>query len=511
MSATKSNLVLPVILCGGSGTRLWPLSRTGLPKQFLALYEDSSCQTLFQQAISRINAIGNPKIELGKTLIVSNEEHRFLILDQLRELREVEATLLLEPVGRNTAPALTLAALNALGDFADLGDMHKEMNESLMGNIDPILVITPADQAIQNQVDFVKSLQDCISVVGEGSQVIAVLGIKPTGPETGYGYIKHSSLKGQHNAFSIEKFVEKPDTKIAQAYVEHGGYLWNAGIFVMRASTWLAALKEFQPDLLEMAQKSWRGRTIDSYDTTEIIRPSKDDFVSISSDSIDYAVIEKCPNSLFALRVVELNAGWSDLGSWEAVWQVKLKDEENNVLVGDSILSESKNCLVYSTNRLVSGVGLENIVIIETPDAILVADKSKTQNVRDVVAKLDLKKQALKNLHRKVPRPWGWYDSLDQGENFKVKRIQVRPGASLSLQKHNFRAEHWVVVKGIAEITNGNQTLVLKENQSTYIPKGEIHRLTNPGDGPLEIIEVQSGEYLGEDDIVRIEDQYGRG
>ena len=492
-------LVIPVILCGGSGTRLWPLSRAGFPKQFLALSGSGSNQSLFQEAVTRLNGIGQSKasagdIQLGSTLVVTNEEHRFLVLDQLRELDSISATLLLEPVGRNTAPALIMATFYA----------------TQLSKDDPILVITPADQTIQNQEKFTKALQDCIQVVQDDHEAIAVLGIKPTSAETGYGYIKRSGSKDSHNAHAVEQFVEKPDIKTAQAYLEDGNYLWNAGIFVLRASTWLAAIQEFRSDIFEASKKAWQVNSKDTTSTYHFIRPGKEEFKDIPAESIDYAVIQKCPGSKFTVKMVELDAAWNDLGAWEAVWQVGNKDGDQNVVSGDVMLSDSKNCLVYSSGRLVSAVGLDNIIIIETPDALLVADKSKSQDVKNIVVQLGSKNNELKDLHRKVSRPWGWYDSIDAGESFKVKRILVKPGASLSLQKHHHRAEHWVVVKGVAEITNGEQVITLQENQSTYIPKGQTHRLANPGCDPLEIIEVQSGEYLGEDDIIRIEDTYGR-
>lgn len=497
--------VIPVILCGGSGTRLWPLSRSGFPKQFLVLSGDDSNQSLFQQAIRRINAIGDwnqggakeTPIELGSTLIVTNEGHRFLALDQLRELKDIQATLLLEPVGRNTAPALTLAALQA-----------KEV-----GEIDPILVITPADQTIQNQNAFIKSLQDCIAVVNadDGKQTIAILGITPTAPETGYGYIKRNAEQGDYSEYFVERFVEKPDAKTAQAYLADGNYLWNSGMFVMRASTWLAALKEFRPDIFGATETAWVARTVDQAGQTTFIRPDKEIFQTIPSESIDYAVIEKCPESnKFNVKMVELNAGWNDLGAWDAVWQAGKQDENGNVTTGDAIASNSRNSLIHSSSRLVSAVGVDNLIIVETADAVLVADRKNSQDVKHIVNQLEAQKREEKNLHRKVARPWGWYDSVDEGERFKVKRIQVKPGASLSLQMHHHRAEHWIVVKGVAEITNGDQVVTLTENQSTYIPQGQMHRLANPGNAPLEIIEVQSGSYLGEDDIVRFEDSYGR-
>ena len=497
----------PVILCGGSGTRLWPLSRLGFPKQFLVLSGDDSSQSLFQQAICRINAIQNSNIDLGATLIVTNEDHRFLALDQLRELKNelknFEATLLLESSGRNTAPALTLAAFQARDKGG--GDQHNEPH-------DPILVITPADQTVKNSDAFTKALRDCIALVGadDSKQTIAVLGIAPTSPETGYGYIKRNAAMGPHHEYTVEQFVEKPDAKTAEAYIEDGNYLWNSGMFVLRTSTWLAALKEFCPDIFGAAETAWQARSIDQSDATTFVRPDKSLFNTIPSESIDYAVIEKFPGSKYSVKMVELDAGWNDLGAWDAVWQVGKQDEQGNVTIGDTLLSNTSNSLVHSSTRLVSAVGIENLIIIETADAVLVADRKNSQDVKHIVHQLEAQKREEKNLHRKVVRPWGWYDSVDEGERFKVKRIQVKPGASLSLQMHHHRAEHWIVVKGIAEITNGDQVITLTENQSTYIPQGQTHRLANPGKKPLEIIEVQSGSYLGEDDIVRFEDTYGR-
>ncbi|MBU3601757.1 mannose-1-phosphate guanylyltransferase/mannose-6-phosphate isomerase [Polynucleobacter sp. AM-25C3] len=502
-SANPATQVLPVILCGGSGTRLWPLSRSGFPKQFLVLSGDDSTKSLFQQAVERLNALGagnsqSSNMAIGQTLIVTNEEHRFLVLDQLRELPHIQATLLLEPTGRNTAPALTLAALYA-----------SEKNAS-----DPILVITPADQTIQNGPAFTKALQDCINVVvsDETKKTIAILGITPTAPETGYGYIKKGGAQGVHGEFAVEQFAEKPDAKTAQSYLENGHYFWNSGMFVLRASTWLAALKEFRPDILGATETAWVARTSDQSGDTEFVRPDKEIFKSIPSESIDYAVIEKCPgsNGLFTIKMVELDAGWNDLGAWDAVWQVGKKDDKGNVTSGDTLLSNTNNSLVHASSRLVGTVGIDNLVIIETADAVLVADRANSQDVKNIVIQLEQQQREEKNLHRKVARPWGWYDSVDEGERFKVKRIQVKPGASLSLQMHHHRAEHWIVVKGTAEITNGDKVIMLTENQSTYIPQGQTHRLANPGKTALEIIEVQSGGYLGEDDIVRFEDTYGR-
>ncbi len=491
--------VIPVILCGGSGTRLWPLSRAGFPKQFLELSDNDQKTSLFQEAVARLNNLHSESIILGPTLIVTNEDHRFLALDQLRELEGIKVTLLLEPEGRNTAPALTLAAL-----------CIQEANESF-GN-DPVLVITPADQTIQNAESFTKALQRCVAVLNGdvNKKTIAILGITPTAPETGYGYIRRSNNKGAYGEYAVEQFAEKPNLETAKAYLENANYFWNSGIFVLRASTWLAALKEFRPDISDATHKAWNQKTQDQADGTQFIRPNKELFTSIPSESIDYAVIENCPGSDYQVKMVELNAGWNDLGSWDAVWQVGKKDNDGNVMSGDVLISNSKNTLVNASSRLVSVVGLDNIVIIETADAVLVADRSQSQDVKHIVNQLEAQQREEKNLHRKVARPWGWYDSVDEGERFKVKRIQVKPGASLSLQMHHHRAEHWIVVKGTAEITNGDQVITLTENQSTYIPQGQTHRLANPGKTPLEIIEVQSGSYLGEDDIVRFEDTYGR-
>ncbi len=499
MSNSKRSLVIPVILCGGSGTRLWPLSRSGFPKQFLVLSGDGSKESLFQQAIRRINAITNGQIVLGETLIVTNEEHRFLALDQLRELKTVKATLLLEPVAQNTAPALSLAALHAL-----------EKNQ--IEGFDPILVITPADQTVQNQAAFVRALQDCVAAVSEdqSKKTIAILGVTPTAPQTGYGYIQRESNKGKNNEFTVAQFVEKPDGKTAQAYLDDGNYLWNSGMFVLHASTWLAALVQYRPDIDSATKAAWDIKTIDQSGEVSFVRPDRALFTAVPSESIDYAVMEKCTKDTFSIKMVELNAGWSDLGAWDAVWQVGKQDAEGNVTTGDVLLTNTKNSLVYASSRLVSAVGVENLIIAETADAVLVVDRKNSQDVKSIVNQLGQQKREEKNLHRKVARPWGWYDSVDEGERFKVKRIQVKPGASLSLQMHHHRAEHWIVVKGVAEITNGNQSIILTENQSTYIPQGQTHRLANPGNTPLEIIEVQSGSYLGEDDIVRFEDNYGR-
>jgi mannose-1-phosphate guanylyltransferase/mannose-6-phosphate isomerase len=492
--------VTPVILCGGSGTRLWPLSRTGFPKQFLCLTGNES---LFQQAAKRLAGLGKGGIQVTAPFIVSGEEHRFLASEQLREVGIPLGTALLEPTGRNTAPALTLAALAAIEDGQD-----------------PVLVVTPADQTVADATAFTAAVQQAIAQAAEGN--IVILGVTPEKPETGYGYIKTENMDarlrghdkasdisadaGIHASIAVAAFVEKPDLETAQKYLQEGGYFWNAGLFVLRASVWLKALQNFRPDIAQACKAAWATKKQDA----QFIRPGKDEFAAIPSDSIDYAVMEHCPGSAFRIQMVPLNAGWSDLGAWDAVWNVLPKDEQGNAHFGDVLSTDSKNTLVHATSRLVSLVGVSNLIVVETPDAVLVADKTRTQDVKHIVTLLQSTKREEHMLHRKVHRPWGWYDSIDEGGRFKVKRIQVKPKASLSLQKHHHRAEHWIVVTGTAEITNGNKVLTLTENQSTYIPLGEVHRLANPGTIPLEIIEVQSGSYLGEDDIVRFEDTYGR-
>jgi mannose-1-phosphate guanylyltransferase/mannose-6-phosphate isomerase len=345
-------------------------------------------------------------------------------------------------------------------------------------------------------------MQQAIIEAATGS--IVILGIKPDRPETGYGYIKTAVSPAP--SLAVERFVEKPDAATAQTHIDQGSYYWNAGMFVLKASVWLKALEQFRVDILNATQQAWDKRTVDA----AFIRPGKAEFTAIPSESVDYAVMELCPGSDFPVKMVQLDAGWNDLGAWDALWNVLPKDENGNAYLGDVLTTDSRNTMVHATSRLVSLVGVENLVVIETPDAILVADKSRSQNVKHIVNALNASGREEHIVHRKVHRPWGWYDSIDEGVRFKVKRIQVKPKASLSLQKHHHRAEHWIVVTGTAEITNGDKVLTLTENQSTYIPQGEVHRLANPGTIPLEIIEVQSGSYLGEDDIVRFEDNYGR-
>jgi mannose-1-phosphate guanylyltransferase/mannose-6-phosphate isomerase len=471
----------PVVMAGGSGTRLWPLSRSGYPKQFLALDGRSS---LFQQAVSRLAAVGSDEIRAAAPLVVGNEEHRFLLLEQLRELRITASSVLLEPVARNTAPALTLAALAALE-----------------GGDDPVLAMTPADQTVTDPTAFTRSMRRAAALAQSGA--IVTLGVVPSRAETGYGYIHAASTRGDGPVIA---FVEKPDLATAQRYLREGGYLWNAGIFVLKASVWMAALEHFGADIASDTRLAWQAQTRDA----SFVRPARDAFERVRSESIDYAVMERCPGSGIDMQVVALDAGWNDLGAWDAVWQTLPKDASGTATLGDVIVEGCSETLVHASGRLVAAVGLQGVVVVETPDAVLVSSRERSQDVKRIVARLEADGREEKNLHRKVHRPWGWYDSIDSGSRFQVKRIMVKPGASLSLQMHHHRAEHWIVVQGTAEVTCGDRKIKLTENQSTYIPLGEVHRLANPGKVPLEIIEVQSGSYLGEDDIVRFEDDYGR-
>jgi mannose-1-phosphate guanylyltransferase / mannose-6-phosphate isomerase len=475
--------VQPVVMAGGSGTRLWPLSRAGYPKQFLVLTQ--SKLTLYQEALERVRALEAADIRVAPPLTVANEDHRFLVLEQMRERGLERGSVMLEPAGRNTAPAVTLAALQAQSEGRD-----------------PVLVVKAADHTVTDMPACTRALQDAVRQAALGS--IVVLGITPLAPETGFGYIK--SRAAASGPAAVERFVEKPNAETASRYLAEGGYAWNSGIFVLKASVWLKALQSFRPDILESTKKSFDARQQDQ----SFIRPDKAAFEAIKGESVDYAVMEKSPGSAFDVRMVPLNAGWSDLGAWDAVWQVAQKDEGGNANVGDAFIQGSRNSMVHATSRLVGLVGVDNVVVVETPDAVLVVHRDRSQDVKGMVDALKAKQRSERHIHRKVHRPWGSYDSIDQGARFQVKRIVVKPGASLSLQMHHHRAEHWIVVSGTAEVTNGDKVIMLSENQSTYIPIGQTHRLRNPGKLELELIEVQSGSYLGEDDIVRFEDTYGR-
>jgi len=461
----------PVLLCGGSGTRLWPLSREQHPKQLLAL---TGAETLLQAAALRI------KGELAP-IVVTGESYRFMTAEQLRQAG-VAAAIILEPAGRNTAPALALAALHAQE-----------------GGEDPVLLVMPADHMMTDVAAFRAAAAKGAEQAARGK--IVAFGVAPTRPETGFGYIK-STAAG--DAAAIDAFVEKPDAAKAAAYLAAGGYLWNSGIFMMRASVWLRQLGARRPDILSACRAAFSARELD----LDFTRVGRSAFEACPSDSIDYAVMEKLPRGLGV--VVPLAAGWSDIGAWGALWSLDARDADNNLLQGDVLAVGTSNSLAFSQSRLVALVGVSDIVVVETPDAVLVANKNDLRRLQEIVARLKREKRSEAHTHRKIYRPWGWYDSIDSGSRFQVKRLVVNPGASLSLQMHHHRAEHWVVVRGTARVTSGEKVFLLSENESTYIPIGGRHRLENPGKVPVEIIEVQSGGYLGEDDIVRFEDVYGR-
>ena len=474
----------PVILCGGSGTRLWPLSRENYPKQFLALNGDGV--SMLQDTVKRLDGMESDVL-LDTPIVVCNEEHRFLAAQQLQDAGIVGARILLEPIGRNTAPALTLAALVA--------EPHA------------VLLAMPADHVIGDVPQLHKALRTAWAQAKNGAMV--TFGIEVDRPETGYGYIQKANTIDGHDVFAIRSFAEKPNLELAQAYMQSGNYLWNAGLFMVRADQWIKAMHALQPRMLESCKASMAQSVRDA----DFIRLNAEVFVSCPADSIDYAIMEHLPSRLelgIAARVVPLDAKWSDLGAWDALWEVLPQDAQNNAHSGETLAVDTRDSLLFSETCLVATVGVDNIVVVQTADAILVADKRRTQDVKKIVATLKAKKRGLASSHRKVHRPWGWYDSIDSGERFQVKRIVVNPGAQLSLQMHHHRAEHWIVVRGTAEVTNGEKTFLLAENESTFIPLGHTHRLANPGKVPLEIIEVQSGSYLEEDDIVRFEDTYGR-
>lgn len=473
--------ITPVVLCGGSGTRLWPLSREGFPKQFLNFYGKHS---LYQEALLRLKNIQADDFLHNPPLIVTGEQHRFMAQQQAEQIAINNAKFILEPMGKNTAAALTMAALQATEE-----------------NKDSVLLVTPSDQVIGNQENFSHVMQEAVRIAAQKHLVI--LGITPTYAASGYGYIQRSTNK--NNGWDVLAFKEKPSTELAQTYLQDKSYSWNSGIFVLSASLWLEAIKNFRADIFRTTQEAWQEKTFDAV----FIRPNKTLFASIPSESIDYAVMEKCPASNFSLKMLNLEAGWNDLGSWQAVWEEGKHDADGNVVKGDVLVENVSNSLLYA-DKMIAAVGVKDLIVIDTADALLVADKNESQNVKKIVGTLKEKNREEHLLHRKVYRPWGWYDSIDEGENFKVKRIQVNPKASLSLQKHKYRSEHWVVVKGTAEVTCGTEVKTLQANESAYIPLGEVHRLANPTNDSLEIIEVQSGTYLGEDDIIRLEDNYGR-
>ncbi|PAJ74744.1 mannose-1-phosphate guanylyltransferase/mannose-6-phosphate isomerase [Pseudoalteromonas sp. NBT06-2] len=485
-------MILPVIMTGGSGTRLWPLSRGNYPKQFLSLNGE---QTMLQQTIARLKGLDHQP-----SMLICNEEHRFIAAEQIRQLDVEHSGILLEPEGRNTAPAIALAAFKAL-------ENNKNIEE-------PILLVLAADHVIENKYEFHKSVKH--AYVHAQDEKLVTFGILADKPETGYGYVmRGESLESKsefsHNdltSFRVSNFVEKPNLAMAQSYVDSGEFYWNSGMFMFKASRYLAVLKQFRPDIYEACKKSMQQQTVDN----DFIRINKEAFLACPDESIDYAVMEPICQKIDRAEaiVVPMNAGWNDIGGFSALWQVSEKDNKGNVFNGDVKATDTKNSLVISDDKLVALVGVNDLVIVNTKDAILVAHKDKAQEVKSIVNELKKEKRSEATFHREVYRPWGKYDSLDSGERFQVKRITVKPGAKLSVQMHHHRAEHWVVVSGTAKITNDDNEILLTENQSTYIPIGVVHALENPGVIPLELIEVQSGSYLGEDDIVRFEDKYGR-
>ena len=465
-------MITPVIMAGGSGSRLWPLSRSLYPKQFLALTGDN---TMLQETLGRLSAL-----DVSAPLVICNEEHRFIVAEQLRSIDKT-GSIILEPVGRNTAPAIALAAEVTL-------------------NNDPLLLVLAADHVIQDTKAFTQAVNDAVPLAQAGKLV--TFGIVPTQPHTGYGYIKRGNSVSDSSGYDVNAFVEKPSSSVAAEYVESGEYYWNSGMFLMKASRYLQELGKYCPEISAACKKALENTTHDN----DFIRLDTDAFKLCPDESIDYAVMEHTTDAV----VVPLDAGWNDIGAWSALWEVNDKDEYGNTIHGDSILQDTTNSLIHGGERLVTTIGLDNVVIVDTKDALLVASKDKVQGVKQIVEQLKIEQRSEYKIHREVYRPWGKYDSIDNGKRYQVKRITVNPGEKLSIQMHHHRAEHWIVVSGTAKVTNGENTFLVTENESTYIPIGVIHALENPGKMPLEMIEVQSGSYLGEDDIVRFEDRYGR-
>ncbi|NRP56644.1 MULTISPECIES: mannose-1-phosphate guanylyltransferase/mannose-6-phosphate isomerase [unclassified Marinobacterium] len=466
------SVIKTVVMAGGSGSRLWPLSRSLYPKQFLPLAAE---QTMLQATLSRVKGLSG-----SEAMLICNEEHRFIAAEQIRQLG-VKAEILLEPVGRNTAPAIALAALEATAK----GD-------------DPLLLVLAADHVIQNEAEFRSVVSRAQPLAEAGSLV--TFGIVATGPETGYGYIRRGTEQG--DGYTVAEFVEKPDLELATSYVASGEYYWNSGMFLFKASRYLEELEKFRPDILEACKQALSETKPDM----DFVRINEHAFAACPDESVDYAVMEKTDSAV----VVPLDAGWSDVGAWSSLWEVTDKDTDGNAVRGDVMTYYTQDCLIHSTNKLVATVGLKDVVIVETKDAVLVADKNQVQDVKKIVEQLKAEGRTEHQLHREVYRPWGKYDSIDNGERYQVKRITVKPGAKLSVQMHHHRSEHWIVVSGTATVRRDDEEMLVTENESVYLPVGSVHSLHNPGKIPLELIEVQSGPYLSEDDILRFEDIYGR-
>lgn len=488
--------MIPVVMAGGSGTRLWPLSRMAYPKQFLSLGYDA---TMLQQTVARLEGLA-----VCDPVVITNEEHRFLVAEQLR-LTGCRASILLEPVGRNTAPAIALAAFHALSATEDVGE-----TDDYNGDDAPILLVLAADHVIKDTAAFQSAVRALEPAVRSGK--FGTLGIVPTEAATGYGYIKAGTET--EGLFSVEQFVEKPDAITAQGYLDSGNYYWNSGMFMIRADRYLEELKRYQPKMYAACEAAM-ANTEQDYD---FLRVDEEAFIACPDDSVDYAVMEPLTADPANSQVVvaPLDAGWSDVGSWSALWEIADKCEDGNSLLhagnctGQTILKDTRNSLVSASDRLIAMLGVDDLVIVDTKDALLVAHRDKVQGVKEIVSQIRQSGGTEHEFHREVYRPWGHFDSIDNGDGYQVKRITVKPGGKLSLQKHQRRAEHWIVVSGTAKVTNGEKVFRLVENESTYIPIGQVHSLENPGEVDLEMIEVQSGAYLGEDDIIRLEDKYGR-
>jgi len=469
-------MLVPVILSGGSGSRLWPLSREHYPKQLLSL---ASGHTMLQETITRLEGL----MDQSAPLVICNEKHRFLVAEQLQNIGVTPTTIMLEPVGRNTAPAAAVAAFHALSQDEEA-----------------VLLILPSDHVIANPPIFHKAVKMGMDLAQTG--YLVTFGVVPKKPETGYGYIKTAQVINNSSAFLVEQFVEKPNAELAQTYVDSGNYYWNSGMFLFKASKYLEELEKFDAKIFEASKQAFEKAEKD----LDFLRLNKESFETCPKNSIDYSVMEHTRSA----AIIPLDAGWSDVGSWSSLWEITEKDHNGNATVGDVLTDNVWNSYLHAERRMLVAIGVEDLVVVETTDAVLVAHKDAAQDVKEIFTRLKTQGRDEADFHQKVNRPWGSYEGLSDAERFQVKHIVVKPGHSLSLQMHYHRSEHWIVVKGSAEITCGDKTFLLTENQSTYIPLGTQHRLKNPGKLPLELIEVQSGSYLGEDDIVRFDDVYGR-